>query len=152
MNIMFIYDICHYHWAGLTLIKYGCGMKNPAYNQVAQKSENQRIERYALLFLNNDAEIKWHLFFRHFKCIYLNENMWISVKMSWKFVPKGTIKNNPALVQTMAWRVRYDISDCFFNQLLRPCSKISLLFTEKSLLQYTFSHSSGIRILLREDI
>ena len=39
-----------------------------------------------------------------FKCIFLNENIWISIKISLKFVPKGPINNNPALVQIMAWR------------------------------------------------
>ena len=39
-----------------------------------------------------------------FKCIFLNENIWISIKVSLKFVPKGTINNIPALVQKMAWR------------------------------------------------
>ena len=39
-----------------------------------------------------------------FKCIFLNENVWISIKISLKFVPKGSIDNIPALVQIMAWR------------------------------------------------
>ena len=39
-----------------------------------------------------------------FKCIFLNENVWISIKISLKFVPKGPIGNIPALVQIMAWR------------------------------------------------
>ena len=38
------------------------------------------------------------------KCIFLNENDWISLKISLKFVPKGPINNIPALVQIMAWR------------------------------------------------
>ena len=38
-----------------------------------------------------------------FKCIFLNENVRISIKMSLKFVPKGPIDNMPALVQIMAW-------------------------------------------------
>ena len=38
-----------------------------------------------------------------FKCIFLNENVWISLKISLKFVPKGPINNIPALVQIMAW-------------------------------------------------
>ena len=38
------------------------------------------------------------------KCIFLNENIWISNKNSLKFVPKGPIDNIPALVQIMAWR------------------------------------------------
>ena len=38
-----------------------------------------------------------------FKCIFFNENVWISIKISLKFVPKGLINNIPALVQIMAW-------------------------------------------------
>ena len=38
-----------------------------------------------------------------FKCIFLNENLWILIKISLKFVPKGPINNIPALVQVMAW-------------------------------------------------
>ena len=46
---------------------------------------------------------------RHFpddicKCIFLNENAYISIKISLKFVPKARINNVPALVQIMAWR------------------------------------------------
>ena len=46
---------------------------------------------------------------RHFpgdilKCIFLNENVWISLKISLKFFPKGPINNIPALVLIMAWR------------------------------------------------
>ena len=39
-----------------------------------------------------------------FKCIFLNENASIAIKISLKFVPKGPINNTPALVQIMAWR------------------------------------------------
>ena len=39
-----------------------------------------------------------------FKCIFLNENVIISIKISLKFVPKGPINNVPALVQILAWR------------------------------------------------
>ena len=39
-----------------------------------------------------------------FKCIFLNENEWISIKISLKFVPKVRINNTPALVRIMAWR------------------------------------------------
>ena len=39
-----------------------------------------------------------------FKCIFLNENVWTSIQISLKFVPKGPIDNIPALVQIMAWR------------------------------------------------
>ena len=33
-----------------------------------------------------------------FKCIFLNENVRISIQISLKFVPKGRIDNNLALV------------------------------------------------------
>ena len=39
-----------------------------------------------------------------FKRISFNENVWISIKISVRFVSKGAINNIPALVQIMAWR------------------------------------------------
>ena len=50
---------------------------------------------------------------RHFaddilKCIFLNENVWIPIEISLKFVPKGPIDNIPALVKIMAWRRQGD--------------------------------------------
>ena len=45
-----------------------------------------------------------HLPDNTFKCIFLNENVLISIKVSLKFVPKCPINNIPALVQTMTCR------------------------------------------------
>ena len=39
-----------------------------------------------------------------FKCIFVNENVWIPIKISLKFSPNGPINNILALVQIMAWR------------------------------------------------
>ena len=39
-----------------------------------------------------------------FKCIFVNENIWISIDILLKFVPKHQINNIPALFQIMAWR------------------------------------------------
>ena len=39
-----------------------------------------------------------HLADNIFKCIFLNENVWIPIEISLKFVPKGPIDNIPALV------------------------------------------------------
>ena len=39
-----------------------------------------------------------------FICIFLNENVWILLKISLKFVPKGSINNIPSLVQVMPRR------------------------------------------------
>ena len=55
------------------------------------------------------AFIQHLLFYDIFKCIFLNENVWISNKISLEFVPNGQINNIPTLVQTMARR--------------RPCDK-----------------------------
>ena len=46
---------------------------------------------------------------RHFpdhilKCIFVNGNIWISIKISMKIVPKVLINYIPALVQIMVWR------------------------------------------------
>ena len=46
---------------------------------------------------------------RHFpddilKWIFFNENVWIPTEISLKFAPRGSINNNPALFQIMAWR------------------------------------------------
>ena len=43
-----------------------------------------------------------------FKCIFLNETVLISIKISLKFGPKSPINNFSALVQIMAWRRQGD--------------------------------------------
>ena len=55
-----------------------------------------------------------------FKWIFLNENVWISIKISMKFVPKVPINNIPALVQIMAWHRSGDkpLSESMMNSLL----------------------------------
>ena len=39
-----------------------------------------------------------------FKCIFVNEIIWVLIKIPLKFVPKCPINNISALVQIMAWR------------------------------------------------
>ena len=55
-----------------------------------------------------------------FKCISLNENVWIPIKVSLKFVPQGPINKIPALVQIMAWRLPGDkpLSEAMMVNLL----------------------------------
>ena len=62
------------------------------------------------------AEVDWHInilrlrqYGRHFpddifKCIFLNENEWILIKILLKFIPECPINNISSLVQIMAWR------------------------------------------------
>ena len=45
-----------------------------------------------------------------FKCISLKEDVWISIKISLKFVREVPIDNIPVLVQIMAWRQSGDKS------------------------------------------
>ena len=52
-----------------------------------------------------DAIFKWN---------FLNENVWIPIKISLKFVPKGPINNIPAMVQIMA---------------LAPCRQQAIIWT-----------------------
>ena len=74
------------------------------------------LDRFSLVFLRLSV-ILHHLFNtlrprqngrrfadNTFRCIFLNENVRISIKISLKFVPKGPINNIPSLVQIMAWR------------------------------------------------
>ena len=56
---------------------------------------------------------------RHFtddilKCIFLNENISILIKISLNFVPKGRINNIPSLVQIMAWC--WQVTNHYLNQ------------------------------------
>ena len=40
-----------------------------------------------------------------FKCIFFKiKNVWISITVTLKFVPKGPIDNKSALAQVIAWR------------------------------------------------
>ena len=39
-----------------------------------------------------------------FKCNFINENVWVSIKIPLNFVPEGPINNKFSLVQVMAWR------------------------------------------------
>ena len=53
-------------------------------------------------------DARWHLIFN---CIFLNENLLITIKISPKFVPKGPIYNIPAaLVQVMITTIDSDNS------------------------------------------
>ena len=49
-------------------------------------------------------EIGRHFADNIFKWIFLNKNVWISINISLKFVPRGSINDIPTLVQVMAWR------------------------------------------------
>ena len=66
--------------------------------------ENTNI--YLCIFYRNTLRPKQngrHFADDIFKCIFVNENLWMLIKISLKFVAKGPINSIPALVQIMAW-------------------------------------------------
>ena len=80
---------------------------------VSCKKKNEWIKNYSFskegkqkVFLNTLKSRQNGRYFLDniFKFIFLNENVWISLQISLKFVPKVQINNIPALVQIMAWR------------------------------------------------
>ena len=58
----------------------------------------------------------------NFKCILLNENRSIWIKISLKFVPKGPINNIPAVVEIMAWHRR--ARHCFSGSPSSWCTEL----------------------------
>ena len=78
------------------------------YKHIHTKNIISKIS--AILFRSQYVNILWpkqngrHFADDTFKSIFFNQNVWIPIKISPKFVPKGRIHNIPALVQIMAWR------------------------------------------------
>ena len=67
----------------------------------------QRVDKSLSVYNvdNIPTEIKWPPFRRRsFQMYFSNENIWILINISLKFVPSGRIKNIPALVPILAWR------------------------------------------------
>ena len=93
-----------------------------------------------------------------FKRIFLNENVWISLKISLKFVPKGPINNIPALVQIMAWRQTgaKPLSESMMVSLLthicvtRPQWVKGLLLVKQQGLTWTMLDFSSLRHGVRD--
>ena len=80
--------LCYFNWAGMVT--------------------NVWLEQY---MRQNDHHFPDDIF----KCISENENVWILIKISLKFVPNGPSSNIPALVQIMAW--------------CRPCRRQAIIWT-----------------------
>ena len=72
-------------------------------------------------------------------CIFFNENVWIPIQISLKFVPKGPINNIPALVRIMALRrpgdkpwlnYRRIYASLGLNELIADSLRLLLFFTD----------------------
>ena len=93
---------------------------------------------------------------RHFadnilKCIFVNENVWISLKISLKFVVKVRVNNIAALVQIMAWRRPSDkpLSEPMMFSLLTHICITGPLWVKDQLILINmryFSHLWCVRI------
>ena len=77
-----------------------------AYHVFIPKLFLTSVLTYFQLDLNilEPRKIRRHYANDIFKCIYLNENVFISIKISLDFILNSQINNIPSLVQIMAWR------------------------------------------------
>ena len=76
-----------------------------------------------------------------FKWIFLNENVWISINISLKFVPRGPINNIPTLVQVMAWRRPGDKP---LSEPMTVTLPTHICFTRPQWVKYSVPHMSCI--------
>ena len=86
-----------------------------------------------------------------FKCIFLNENVWISLNISLKFVPKVPIYNIPALVQIMAWRRSCDkpLSEPMTVSLLTHICVTRPQWVNTASIKYLYSKTSILHVTTR---
>ena len=71
---------------------------------ITSASEVVRLTGLILINTLRPKQNSRHFLDDIFKCIFLNENVWMSFELSLKFDPKGQINNIPTLVQIMACR------------------------------------------------
>ena len=82
---------------------------------------NTNLRRQMSLWIVMTTNIlRWDKMAAILQSTFLNENAWILLKISLKFVPEVRINNIPALVQIMAWRQPGD-------KLLSESMMVSLL-------------------------
>ena len=95
-----------------------------------------RIDEWLAICINTlrPRRNRRHLADEIFKCIFFNENLLISIKISLKFIPKGPINKIPTLVQIMASRRPGD------KPLSEPMMIISLTLGLNELMSL-FQHS-----------
>ena len=102
VNRMFIFCMYHCSLAEVTHVKYDCeavdSMDILQIKLIAEALVPNQVTPLNTLKLSQNG---CH-FTEVLKCIFLNENLWISLRISLKFIPKVPINNIPALVQIMA--------------------------------------------------
>ena len=88
--------VCHDSSIIVTCAKFRCGW-------IARMSTTVKFDLGCLNTLTPRHNYR-HFTDDIFKCFFLNENVWISLKMSLKLVLKIRINNIPALLQIIVWR------------------------------------------------
>ena len=88
--------------------------------------------------------LNWHFTGGISKCIFLNENIWILIKISLFFVPKGPINNFPALVQIHSGSVTFNILWRFYES---KCQKylIMTFLTEENTVINLYNRFQSLR-------
>ena len=99
-------------WLGALMFSLNCVWINSWINN--RKAGDLRRDRahydVIVMYINSlrPRQNRRHFADDVFKCNFLNENVWILIKISLKFVLEGLINNIPTLVQIMAWRLTGD--------------------------------------------
>ena len=60
------------------------------------------------------------------RCIFFNGNVWISIEISLKFVPKGPIDNKPNRRQAITWTNEDQVENAYL------CHPASMSYNKKS--------------------
>ena len=81
-----------------------CGKNTCGMRDLHRHSNSNNYSRQLVVNALRPRQNGRHFADDNFKCILFNDNVWIMIKNSLKFVPKGPINNIPALVQIKAWR------------------------------------------------
>ena len=102
------FHITVHHWP-LNAFHFDAVSKHISCTQETVRFPARRANNADSLFMSCLNTLRPRQNGRHFpddifKWIFLNENVWISINISLKFVARGAINNSPTLVQVMAWR------------------------------------------------
>ena len=132
---VFILLKCHWNLFRCVAIRISIGASAWRYQVITWSSVNTLRPRQNGRHFPDDI----------FKCIFLNENEWISIEISLKFIPKGQINNIPSLFQIMAWRRPGDkpLSEAMMVSLLTHICVTRPQWVNPNLLHYmitVFAH------------
>ena len=89
--VRFIVNMSDQGWITLTVLEHPyiscCPLENRLFVLKIPVFNSSPLDNMAAVLADDN-----------FKCIFLNEKLCILIQISLKFVPKGPIDNNPALV------------------------------------------------------